>query len=241
ERPIHRDDPDSPATDRFFLLDRPRVEARPGLSRRDIPVTEGEVIVGNDSVVLETYDDNRLDRLMDRFTAAAGTTIPPAHPRTKVIEKVPRFALAMTWQWSLPRGLSEEDAGRLDREQRAHILGEVWPETPNPALGGRTPIQAARAGDAETALRAAVRLLEATEPDDDLLDWCKVRERLGIPPEPPVDPRTLDLDRLHLSRWSLIPVAELDDNRLVDLYHRAGDWGLQDVRVAAARVIVERT
>ena len=32
ERPVHRDDPDSPATDGFFLLDRPRIEARPGLS-----------------------------------------------------------------------------------------------------------------------------------------------------------------------------------------------------------------
>ena len=46
----------------------------------------------------------------------------------------------------------------LEREQRAYILGEVWPETPNPALRGRTPVQAARAGDAETVLRAAIRL-----------------------------------------------------------------------------------
>ena len=113
--------------------------------------------------MLETYDDNRLDRLIDRFTAAARSTIPPAHPRTKVIEKVPRHLLALSWQWSLPKGLSDDEAERLNREQRAHILGEVWPETPNPALNGRTPIQAARAGDAETALRAAIRLLESTE------------------------------------------------------------------------------
>ena len=199
------------------------------------------MIVGSDSVVLETYDDNRLDRLIDRFTAAAGPTIPPAHPRTKIIERIPRFALAMTWQWSLPQGLSDEDAGRLDREQRAYILGEVWPQTPNPALGGRTPILAAKAGDAETALRAAIRLLETSEPADDLLDWGKVRAHVGIPPEPPVNPRTLDLNRLHLTRWSLIPAAELDDHRLVDLYQRAGEWGLNEVRVAAARVIVDRS
>ena len=240
DRPFHRDDPESPATDRFFLLDRKRIEARPGLSRRDIPISEGEVIVGNETVVLETYDDNRLDRLTDRFTAAAGTSIPPAHPRTKTIERVPRFVLAMTWQWTLPKGLSDEDYDRLEREQRAHVLTEVWPETPNPALGGRTPTQAARAGDSETALRAAIRLLESSEAPDELLDWGKLRERLGVPPEPPVDPRTVDLDRLHLSRWSLIPTAELDDKRLVDLYHRAGEWGLHEVRVAAARVIVER-
>jgi tetratricopeptide (TPR) repeat protein len=237
ERPIHRDDPESSPTDRFFLLDRPRIEAKSGLSRRDIPISEGEVIVGENIVVLETYDDNRLDRLMDRFTAAAATTIPPAHPRTKVIEKVPRHLLALSWQWSLPQGLSDEDVDRLNREQRAYILREVWPETPLPALGRRTPLQAARGGGAETALRAVIRLLE---PSDDLLDWGQIRARLGLPPEPPVDPHNLDLDRLHLTRWSLIPVAELDDDRLVDLYHRAGDWGMHRVHIAAARVIAER-
>ena len=108
------------------------------------------MIVGENSVVLETYDDSRLDRLVDRFTAAARSTIPPAHPRTKVIEKVPRHLLALSWQWSLPTGLSDEDVERLHREQRAHIIGEVWPKTPLPALRGRTPIQAAKAGDAET-------------------------------------------------------------------------------------------
>ena len=155
ERPLQRDDPEASPTDHFFLLDRPRIEARSGLSRRDIPMIEGDVVVGPDTVVLETYDDKRLDRLIDRFTAAAGTTIPPAHPRTKVIEKVPRFALAMTWQWALPRDLPVEEADRLEQEQHTHVLTEVWPETPNPALGNRTPIQAARAGDAETALCGA--------------------------------------------------------------------------------------
>ncbi len=240
-RPLRQDDPDSPPTERFFLLDRPRITARPGLTPRDIPTTEAEVIVGENAVVLETYDDNRLNRLIDRFTAAARATIPPAHPRTKVIEKVPRYVLAMSWQWSMPEGLPDEDVERIEREQRAYILGEVWPETPNPTLRRRTPVQAARAGDAETALRAALRLLESGEEDTGgLLDWDQVRARLGLKPEPAVDPKDLDLDRLHLSRWPMIPVAELDDDRLVDLYHRAREWGMPAVANAAGRVIAER-
>jgi tetratricopeptide (TPR) repeat protein len=241
KRPIHPNDPESPPTDRFFLLDRPRIAAKPGLSRRDIPMIEADVIVGEDAVVLETYDDSRLDRLIDRFTAAARATIPPAHPRTKVIEKVSRHILALSWQWSLPEGLSEEDADRLNREQRAHVLGEVWPETPNPALRRRTPLQAARAGDAETALRAAIRLLESADDETGgLLDWDQLRARLGIKPEPAVDPHELDLDRLHLSRWRLIPAAELDDDRLVELYLRSRAWGLAKVADAAAHIIAER-
>ncbi len=239
-RPIDRDDEESPPADEFFLLDRPKIEPRPGLTRQDIPIIEGEVLVGPDSVVLETYDDSRLDRLIDRFTVAAGTAIPPAHPRTKLIEKVSRYLLTLTWQWSLPHGLSNDDATRLEREQRAHVLAEVWPETPNPALGGRSPSQAAKSGDAETALRGALRLMEASEPSDELLDWAKVRERLGVAPEPAIDPRTLDLDKLHLSRWTLIPAAELDDAKLVELYRRAGEWGLHEVRTKAGRVLVDR-
>ena len=49
-----------------------RVEARPGLSRLDLPLVEGEVLVDKDVVYLEALDDGRLDRLIDRFTSGCG-------------------------------------------------------------------------------------------------------------------------------------------------------------------------
>ncbi len=79
------------------------------------------------------------------------------------------------------------------------------------------------------ALRAAIRLLEAEGEDTGgLLDWNALRARLGLKPEPAIDPKELDLDRLHLSRWSMIPIAELDDERLVGLYYRARGWGMAE-------------
>lgn len=74
------DDPESPEAVRFFLLDRPRITARAGLTRQDIPTVEAEVLVSKDTVVLEGFDDGRLDRLIDRFTARAVPNIPPASP-----------------------------------------------------------------------------------------------------------------------------------------------------------------
>ena len=156
KRPLDPNDPKSLEVERFFLLDRPRIEARTGLKRQEIPVILGEVLFSNDTVILETYDDGRLDRLVDRFTAAAGSNIPPAHPRTKIIGKEQRHLLALSWRWQLPEGLSDEEAERLNDEQIAHIIRDIWPETPNPALRWRTPLRAAKAGDSETALRAAV-------------------------------------------------------------------------------------
>ena len=115
----------------------------------------GEILVIDDTVILETYDDGRLDRLVDRFTAAAGSNIPPAHPRTKIIGKEQRHLLALSWRWQLPEGLPDEEAERLNNEQIAHIIRDVWPETPHPALRWRTPLQAAKAGD--SADRACAR------------------------------------------------------------------------------------
>lgn len=241
ERPIDPDAEEARATESFLILDRRKIEARPGLARAEIPVVEGEVIVGDDSVVLETHDDSRMDRLVDRFTAAARGMIPPAHPRTKVIGKTSRYLLALNRRWSLPEGLDEAEADRLAREQRAYILGEIWPETPNPVLRRRTPAQAAKAGDAEVPLRAAIRLLEVDAEDTEgAFDWDMFRARLGLKPEPAVEAASLDLDRLHLSRWSMIPFAELDDDRLVALYHRARGWGLARVANKAGRVIADR-
>jgi tetratricopeptide (TPR) repeat protein len=240
-RPVDPEDAEATPTERFYLLDRPKVEARPQLTRRDIPVAEGEVLVGRDTVILETFDDGRLDRLCDRFTAAARANIPPAHPRTKVVEKVSRHVLAMSWEWRLPTDLPEKDVERLNREQRSYLIGEVWPQTPHPALRGRTPLQAAKAGDSETALRAGVRVLETSdEESEDLVDWAQFRARLGLKPEPAVDVKGLELERVHLSRFSLIPAAELDDDRLRQLYVMARSWGLRGVMNGAGRAIAER-
>jgi tetratricopeptide (TPR) repeat protein len=240
-RPLHPDDPDAPLLERFFVLDRPGITAREGLTRRDIPIVEGEILVGKDTVVLETFDDGRIDRLMDRFTAVARSNIPPAHPRTKVVGQESRAHLAMTWRWNAPAGLPEADVAKLENEQSAYLIREIWPQTPHAFLRGRTPLQAAKAGDSETALRAAIRLLESAHDEvTRLVDWNQLRAQLGLQPEPAVQPDSVDLDHLHLSRWTSIPAEALDEDRLLNLYHRARQYGMTSVMNQAARVIASR-
>jgi tetratricopeptide (TPR) repeat protein len=240
-RALDPEDPESPEVATFPVLDRPRIEARTGLTRQEIPVILGELLVGQDTVYLETYDDGRLDRLVDRFTATASTNIPPSHPRTKIIGKEQRHLLALSWRWQLPEDLADNEADRLNAEQHAYLVSEIWPETPHPALRWRTPLQAAKAGDSETPLRGAVRQMqELPEAWVDLVDWDRFRGKLQLKAEPTIVPERVDIAEVPLSRLSLVPAETLDDDRILALYARAREWGIRQVAVRVARLIDAR-
>ena len=147
----------------------------------------------------------------------------------------------MSWHWYLPPDLPDREKRRLAREQIAHLKTTVWPETPLRQLGGRTPIQAGRAGNSEVPLRAAALILEfCGDRLGDDVDWTRLRSRLSICPEPPIDAETADIDRTPLGRLALIPLPRLDDDRLVKLYLRAHEWGLVDLVLRATHEIVGR-
>jgi len=241
--PIDPEDEDSPVVDRFALLDRPTMDKAPaGLTFDKIPKILGRVLVGQEIAALETFDDGRLDDLTFRVRAIAGLTIANAHPKTKVIEKVPRLQLALSWEWLFPEGLSREEAQRFNGEQEVHLVREVWPKTPNRAFRRRTPLQAAQAGDAEVPLRAAVRLLEETTQGarSSKIDFDWLREKLRIPAEPAIDPATVDIGTLNLSRIRLVPVEKLDDEKLIAYYNRARRYMITSAIQKTAETVIAR-
>jgi hypothetical protein len=108
-------------------------------------------------------------------------------------------------------------------------------------LKGRSPEQAAAAGDARVPLRAALRIMEfggGRPLDADLLG--PVRHGLGLSAEPEVDPETVDVAHLHLSRLHLVPAERLDDDRLVALYRRAREASVIAAMERAANELVRR-
>jgi hypothetical protein len=241
--PRHLDveDEESPEVAHYLWLDRPRADARSDLSREQVPLIRAELLIDDKSVMLEAYDDGKLDGLIDDFTVLAGRTVPPAHPRTKVIGQTERAEHAMSWHWYLPPELADDDKRRLTLEQIAHYVKEVWPRTPRPNFGGRTPQQLDQSGKNEALLRGAVLALELSGEDwTELVDWPKFRASLGIAPEPSIDPESVDILRVPLGRLSLVPLDRLDDDRLVAMYRRAHEWGLNDLLPAIARAIVNR-
>ena len=241
--PLDPTDPESPEVDTVALLDRPAIaeHSGEGLTPDQIPRILGRVSVGLDIVALETYDDGRVDALGDRFTALAGSAIAPAHPRTKVLGEEARSTLALYWEWLYPAKMAQGEADRLAREQRVRILRDLWPVTPMPYLGFRTPEQAAKDGNATLALRAALCQFEqdrALEKSD--FNYAALRDRLKVEPEPAIDPQTVDLMRLPLSRLPAVPIEGLDDVGLATLYRRARRAMIVTAMEASAKAIVER-
>jgi tetratricopeptide (TPR) repeat protein len=240
-RPRDPHDEDSPEVASYHWLDRPSVEPRAGLAREQVPLILADILVGQDQVTLETFDDGRLNGLIDRFTALVGKSVPPAHPRTKVLQRFPRSEYALSWHWRLPDELTDDEKIRLSSEQSAHIINAVWPDTPLETLGGRTPIQAARGGKHEVALRAELLRLESSAEDwSELVDWQRLRGRLGLPAEPENNLQTVDIDRVALGRLFKLSVSALDDDRLARLYNRAHEYGLHILALRAAHEIVGR-
>ncbi len=76
-RAIDSDDPEAPQLDSFLLLDRPEAAARPGLTRQELPLVEGELLLDKNVAFLEAVDDGRLDRLIDRFAPGCGAQYSP--------------------------------------------------------------------------------------------------------------------------------------------------------------------
>jgi hypothetical protein len=201
----------------------------------------GRALVGTDFAAIEGYDDGRLDRLSERFTTLARSAIPSAHPKTKVLDKVPAHPLALSWEWLFPENLDPEQQRRLNREQGEHEISEVWPATPLQALRKRTPLQAVQAGDAEVPLRAAVFLLERSRQDwTESFDFAALRTRLKIRPEPAIDLKETPLETIHAARLVLVKMDGLDDARLQALYLQARRFGDFAVIERAGRLLADR-
>ena len=158
--PLDPDDPNSFEVDEFELLDRPKPAG--GLAERieDQPKIVGRVFVGSETVILDTFDDGRLDDLSAHVRDLAGSAIPPAHPKTKELGKVARTTIRLRPEWWFPEGADPDRLRVLQRQERQHTILGLWPETPMPELGGRSPLQAAADGNARVPLRAALLSIE---------------------------------------------------------------------------------
>jgi hypothetical protein len=239
--PIDPEDPNSVETDRFLIVDRPPPAKSADLTPADIPRIRGVVFVGQEITGVESADDGRLESLGAWFRQRAAGSIPPAHPRTKVIGRSLRETLALNTDWLLPKEVEESEGHRLTSLEQARVIREVLPDLPLSALGGRTARQAAGDKQAALPLRATLMRFEHGPALEDVRsDVIGLRQKLGVPSEPQIDPATTTIAAIHLTRLHLVPAVRLDDKRLIELYERARRYMVRPALVSAAKALLQR-
>lgn len=219
------DEPDQPPPRAaFWLLDRPMPATGVELSAADAPETIGQVFLfGRETdrearLDLSGYRDS-LDAAKALLAEIAGDALGP-QASEEVISSTSKVQRVLSWNWRLPRDTPPERMQALSRQRMHEAVFEKWPRTPNSAVDGKTPEQAAADPALKVKTLAAILVLELS-PSITGVDFNELRQRLGLPVAGAIDPADVSMDRLPLVRLHRLLVEKLSDDDLRLVYQRA--------------------
>jgi hypothetical protein len=230
----------------YVLLDRPMPESGKEISRNEVPRLAGVVAVYG----RQTDRPERLELTVDkgeRFEATrralkeiAGDALGEV-TEENVVGTVSPSEQALNWRWQLPRDTPLETRRRLMNEERHAAIVERWPELPQPALGGKSPQEAASDPQYRIPLMAAVLILEqGGNIDRDVESIAELRRKLDLPQSETIEPGREPVNGLPLVRVPRLNLATASDEDIVLLYRRAILVGAQAAIVRLAREAVRR-
>lgn len=137
--------------------------------------------LGSDRLRLETNSVERADRLRARLEAGCGALL-----RHRMREHADPLSSARPARESTPRPEPPPEALQALRELKARHYA-TWIDTPVPALGGRTPRQAARTQRGREQVDVILRSMENGEHragGGTPFDFGPLRRGLGLDVEP---------------------------------------------------------
>jgi hypothetical protein len=140
----------------------------------------------------------------------------------KVVGHISPTEQALNLRWQFPRDTPADVRRRLLGEERRAAIVERWPNLPRPALGGKTPREAAGDAVLRVPLMAAVLILEqgsGTGRDGDAI--AQLRRELRLPQPEPIDPGGDSVSGMRLSRVPRLNMDLVSDDDLVQLYRRS--------------------
>lgn len=183
------DDASLPKTAAVYrILDRdPSLVASTDLSADNVAHILGDLAifdrVENDPAraFISGLGRERLTRMTADFAAVAGDLArSDGEPREHGYVRTEHAPLIQDWYF--PDDLSRARLSELHKSLQRRLIDEVWPNTAQEALGGKTPQEASQAPELKAALAAAVVDFDVfCEKSGLALDQAVVRSRLGLP------------------------------------------------------------
>ncbi len=230
----------------FVLLDRPMPPSSAGLTRDAVPRLAGIIALFG----RQTDRPERLELSIDKGPAfdssiaalkeIAGDAIAELLEE-KVIGSVSPTDQALNWRWHPPRDTPPDMRRRLIDEERRAAIVERWPTLPQPALRGKTPLEAAGDPELRIQLMASVLVLEqGSNSDRDSAALAELRRKLNLPQPDLIEPGGQIMSALPLVRVPRLNVEALSDDDLIILYRRSILVGAQAATLRLAGEAVRR-
>lgn len=204
----------------YLVLDRDAAAGRPEeLTVDAVPAVTGQLAIFDadpaaDKTARAGISCIGRERLAEatRLVTSASSEI-EAVDDPRVLGVLAAETVALLFEGHVPEGTPPAVADRLEQERWRRIVDEVWPNTPQESLDGRTPAQAAGAPGMQSALVAAVLALEVfAESHSYSIDPAAIRARLGLPAplpfEIPPDDEPLRHSVLQIRRLALEPLTD---------------------------------
>lgn len=214
-----------PPLSAFLLLDREVPATGVGITREQIPLIQGEVLLFGKQTdraariefsALKTQD---FDAKIASLRGVLGN-FATAPEKEEVTGRMTRFGSALQAPWRLPDDTPAETRQRLVEEHRADVLLKVWPELPLGVLDGKTMRQVAGDASMQTRVLAAILLSDMSEPLE-LTEYNQLRKSLGLPTLETLDPAGMRVQSLSPVKLTRLDVKKLSDDDLLAVYQRA--------------------
>lgn len=234
----------------YEVLDRdPKSVAAEGATLDSVPRALGQIGIFDADretaqpaqVIVACTGRDKLPALLAQFEAIAGAEVEKSG-EPEVSGTIRTEIAALLIPFHVPTGFPVAKAQELKRAQWARIIGEIWPNTAQEALGGKTPAEIASGPESGTALRAAALALDVhCDRFGYMLDLDAVRSGLGLPPVPPLD-IALDSDLAPRSVLELrrLPFDRLTDPQLASVVTRCSRLGCATLSYRSLRAVLDR-
>ncbi len=230
----------------YLLLDRDMPKTGDGIQLADIPRALGQCyLFGRQTdraarLEFVFFRDEQAEAAMGQFQKLAGSPLGDANSE-RVVNEIPAAEHRMSWNWRLPPDTPAADRERLVAEQQQDAIFNIWPTAPNPALGGKTPQEAAGEKELQVPLLASILVLEMSAGvAPAAIDFNQLRTQLDLPCPGPLDPADVDIDVLPLVRMARVDVQKMTDKQLVTAYRRSAMLAVATANAKLAPEVIAR-
>jgi hypothetical protein len=204
----------------YQLLDRPKdATATADLTLENVPRNLADVAIYDQSAgehhgyaVLFAFGSEHAESMRQKLLALCGDELQGLSDSHE-IRFVPTELIQLFEKVVFPLDATVLQIDAILKQNMQHQQNDVWPNIPQEALGGKTPLEAAQIPELQKALAAAVVEFDShAEGLGIFLDEAALRSRLGLPDVVLTNPETFGPN----FGYSVLQLRHIDVNHLAD-------------------------